>query len=158
MVTRRSPLYRCSGLALAACGALAVMTRPGFSAPTRGPRPLPAPVPRAVPKPLPQPAVPPPGNQIMKSSDVRPGMKGYGLTVFRGTTIERFGVTVVDVLPKSNMGQPLVLVRLSGGPISQRGAYLIQGMSGNHLAWGEPEIRHPRRMTHCCNFRLRRAT
>ena len=46
----------------------------------------------------------------MKVSEVRPGMKGYGLTVFRGTKIERFDVEVVGVLEKTNMGRPLVLI------------------------------------------------
>lgn len=69
----------------------------------------------------------------MRVSEVRPGMRGYGLTVFRGTTLERFDVEVVGVMPRVNMGEPLVLVRLSGGPITKRGAYLIQGMSGSPI-------------------------
>ncbi len=79
------------------------------------------------------PATPPPGDALMSVSEVQPGMKGYGLTVFRGARIERFDVEVVGVLPKANVGQPLVLVKLSGGPISQRSAYLIQGMSGSPI-------------------------
>lgn len=144
MVIRISPLTRNAGLLLAACGTLTAMEHPGLSAPGRNrpaaPRARKAPVRVAetvvqgVGTPRPSlPAVPPPGDQIMPASEVRPGMKGYGLTVFRGTTIERFEVEVVGVMPKSNMGQPLVLVRLSGGPISRRGAYLIQGMSGSPI-------------------------
>src|SRR5207237_572235 len=64
-------------------------------------------------------------------SELKPGMKGYGLTVFRGTKIERFEVTVLGVLPAANFGKPLVLIRMAGGPITGRGAYLIQGMSGS---------------------------
>ena len=30
--------------------------------------------------------------------EIRPGMRGYGLTVFRGTQPERFDVEVIDVL------------------------------------------------------------
>ncbi|HTE19393.1 MAG TPA: SpoIVB peptidase S55 domain-containing protein, partial [Armatimonadota bacterium] len=102
--------------------------------PTRVPGAKPQPPPRALPVPKQAlPAVPPPGNLIMPVSEVRPGMKGYGLTVFRGTTIERFEVDILGVLPKTNMGQSLVLVKLSGGPISKRGAYLIQGMSGSPI-------------------------
>src|SRR5262245_33005150 len=71
---------------------------------------------------------PPP---IMPVSQVRTGMKGYGLSVFHGTRIERFGFTVLGVLPRMYMGQPLILVRLSGGPMTNRGAYLIRGMSGS---------------------------
>ena len=63
---------------------------------------------------------------IMPVSQVRAGMKGYGLTVFHGTRIERFEFEVLGVLP-SDMGQPLILVRLTGGPIPTRGAFLIHG-------------------------------
>lgn len=76
---------------------------------------------------------PPAGDRIMKVEEVRAGMKGYGLTVWRGAKIEPFEVEVLGVLPKINLGQPLVLVRLSGGPISERGAYLVQGMSGSPI-------------------------
>ncbi len=76
---------------------------------------------------------PPPSSEIMKVSDVRAGMKGYGLTVFRGTKIERFGVEVVGVMPNTYFGQPLILVKLHGGPITERGAFLIQGMSGSPI-------------------------
>jgi sugar lactone lactonase YvrE len=69
--------------------------------------------------------------EIMPVGQVRPGMKGYGLTVFRGTKIERFGFEVISVMPKMNSGRPLILVRLSGGPITGRGAFGIQGMSGS---------------------------
>ena len=44
----------------------------------------------------------------MPLTEVRPGMKGYGLTVFRGSTIERFDVEVVSVLPKAYLGESLV--------------------------------------------------
>ena len=70
---------------------------------------------------------------IMPTKDLRPGMKGYGLTVFKGTKIEPFGVTILGVLPQANLGRPLVLVRLHGGPITERRAFLIQGMSGSPI-------------------------
>src|SRR5207249_8407844 len=69
--------------------------------------------------------------EIMPVSQVRAGMKGYGLTVFRGTKIDRFGFEVLGVLPRYNMGQPLILVRLTGGPMTTRGAFLIHGMRGS---------------------------
>ena len=37
---------------------------------------------------------------VMPVAEVRPGMKGYGLTVFEGTRPERFDVEVIDVLKK----------------------------------------------------------
>lgn len=68
---------------------------------------------------------------IMLVKDVKRGMKGYGKTVFRGTTIETFGVEVLGVMSRVNAGTDLVIVRLSGGPITSRGANLIEGMSGS---------------------------
>ena len=71
--------------------------------------------------------------EIMRVSEVRPGMRGTGLTVFRGVTIEKFDVTVLGVLPKQSpsLGRPQILVRMSGGPISERSANIIGGMSGS---------------------------
>ena len=68
---------------------------------------------------------------IMPVSEVKEGMTGYGLTVFHGTKIERFGFKVLGVLPRYNLGQPVILVRFTSGPMTTRGAYLIQGMSGS---------------------------
>ena len=70
-------------------------------------------------------------HEYLPTSKLRPGMKGYGLTVFRGTKIDRFGVTILGVLQKVNNGKDLILVRLSGGPITGRGATAISGMSGS---------------------------
>ncbi len=71
---------------------------------------------------------------VMPLSAVRAGMKGYGLTVFQGTKIERFDVTVVGVVRKGSWtvpGHDMILVKLHGGPITERGAFKIQGMSGS---------------------------
>ncbi|GBC93593.1 hypothetical protein HRbin15_02093 [bacterium HR15] len=64
-------------------------------------------------------------------SQLKPGMKGYGLTVFKGTQIERFEVEVVGVLENANFGRPLVLIKMKGGPITGRQANIIAGMSGS---------------------------
>jgi sugar lactone lactonase YvrE len=71
--------------------------------------------------------------ELMPLKEVRSGMRGYGLTVFRGTKIEKFAVTVVDVLPKINSGKSLILVRMQGGPITARHANIIEGMSGSPI-------------------------
>ena len=42
--------------------------------------------------------------------EVRPGMTGYGLTVFAGTKPERFPVRVVGVLPKHSSLMDIILV------------------------------------------------
>lgn len=70
---------------------------------------------------------------IFPLSKVKPGMKGYGLTTFRGTTISRFDVTVVGILKKENNGRDLILIKMKGGPITERKANLIQGMSGSPI-------------------------
>lgn len=72
-------------------------------------------------------------SDIMPLSKVKPGMTGYGLTTFKGTTISRFQVTVVGILRKENVGHDLILIRMKGGPITERGANLIQGMSGSPI-------------------------
>lgn len=64
-------------------------------------------------------------------SQVKPGMKGYGLTVFKGTKIERFEVDVLGVIEGANAGRPLILIKMSGGPITERGTNIIGGMSGS---------------------------
>jgi sugar lactone lactonase YvrE len=72
-------------------------------------------------------------NDYFPVAQVKPGMKGYGLTVFKGTKIERFEVEVVGVLEQANFGRPLVLIKMYGGAITERGANIIAGMSGSPI-------------------------
>ncbi len=67
--------------------------------------------------------------KIMPVDEVRQGMKGFGKTVFQGTTIERFDVEVLGVLKNFAPKQDMILVRLSGGPLERTG--VIAGMSGS---------------------------
>ncbi len=69
--------------------------------------------------------------QIMPVSELNRGMRGYGLTVFQGTKIEKFDVEVLGVLKKINMGKDLILVRVGGGPITSRETGVLGGMSGS---------------------------
>ncbi len=66
----------------------------------------------------------------MPLDEVRPGMRGVGLTVFDGTRREEFGVEVLGVL-RNVMGprRNVIVARLSGGPLAETG--VIQGMSGS---------------------------
>ncbi len=93
---------------------------------------------------------------IMPVSRVRAGMRGYGLTVFRGAKIERFDVTVVAVVRNGSLvapGHDMILIRMSGGPMTGRGANLIRGMSGSPIyiggkcigafSQGEPTTKEP---------------
>ncbi len=65
----------------------------------------------------------------MLVSEVRPGMKGYGLSVFSGTKIEKFNVEVISTLKNFNPRQDVVLIRVSGCNLEHTGA--IAGMSGS---------------------------
>jgi len=58
-------------------------------------------------------------------------MKGYGLTVFRGETPERFDVEVIDVLHKFRPDQDLILIRTKH-PILDS-ALAVGGMSGSPI-------------------------
>ncbi len=66
---------------------------------------------------------------FMSVSEVRQGMKGYGKTVFQGSTVEQFNVEVLGVLKNFQPKQDMILVRLSGGPLENTG--VIAGMSGS---------------------------
>ena len=63
------------------------------------------------------------------SLDLRPGMKGYGLTVMRGQKIERFQIEVIGVLYNKLPGQDMILVRCAGLNLEHTG--VIAGMSGS---------------------------
>ncbi|MCW3052094.1 MAG: peptidase SpoIVB, partial [Chthonomonadales bacterium] len=78
-------------------------------------------------------AAEPPYPDIMPLNQIKAGMTGYGLTTFHGTTITRFEVKIIGILKKENLGRDLILIRMSGGPITERGANLIHGMSGSPI-------------------------
>ena len=67
--------------------------------------------------------------KFMSVDEVRPGMKGFGKTVFQGTKIEQFDVELLGVLKNFAPKQDMILARLSGGPLARTG--VIAGMSGS---------------------------
>ncbi|MBC7170825.1 MAG: hypothetical protein H5U40_00270, partial [Polyangiaceae bacterium] len=67
----------------------------------------------------------------MSVDEIRPGMRGYGLSVFRGTEPERFDVEVIDVLHGFRPDQELILVR-TPHPLLDR-ARVVGGMSGSPI-------------------------
>ena len=69
--------------------------------------------------------------RYMFIDEVRPGMKGYGLTVFSETTIERFDAEIVSVVYGYAPQSDLILVRVAGGPLEKTG--VIAGMSGSPI-------------------------
>ena len=70
-----------------------------------------------------------PRRPIMAASDVRAGMKGYGLTSLEGTRPQKFDVEVLGVLRGWSPKGDIVLVRMSGPVIDEAG--VISGMSGS---------------------------
>jgi hypothetical protein len=63
--------------------------------------------------------------------EIQPGMKGHGLSVFRGTAPERFDVEVIDVLHNFRPNQDLILIR-TPHPLLDR-ARGVAGMSGSPI-------------------------
>ncbi|MEE9212526.1 MAG: hypothetical protein V3U29_07720 [Phycisphaeraceae bacterium] len=68
---------------------------------------------------------------IMPLQDVRIGMTGYGLSVFRGTQIEPFAVEVVSVMQDARPQRGVIWVRCPGQRMQQFGP--VQGMSGSPI-------------------------
>ena len=68
---------------------------------------------------------------IMPVSDIHPGMKGYGLTVFQGTKPERFDVEVIDVLKNFRPKQDLILVKTKHPRLEI--TKVVAGMSGSPI-------------------------
>jgi hypothetical protein len=64
-----------------------------------------------------------------KVDDVRPGMKGQGKTVFKGTKVDSFDVEILGILRNTKPGRDLVMARLSGANLEKTG--VIAGMSGS---------------------------
>jgi hypothetical protein len=73
----------------------------------------------------------------MSIDKVKPGMKGYGLSIFYGTKIERFEVEVRDVIKNFEPKRDAILVYLSGQDLERTG--VIQGMSGSPVYLQDPE-------------------
>jgi len=72
----------------------------------------------------------PAASRYMSVDEVKPGMVGVGRTVFQGTTVEDFKVSVIGVLRNTNgPKRDLILARLEGGPLAKTG--VIAGMSGS---------------------------
>jgi len=70
-------------------------------------------------------ALPP---DVLPLSAVHAGMKGWGLTVMKGTVPERFEVEVLGILPNT-LGRSRILVKVSGLGLEKTG--VIAGMSGS---------------------------
>jgi hypothetical protein len=67
--------------------------------------------------------------ETMDTDEIKPGMKGYGRTVFSGKQIESFDVEVLGVLKNWEAGNDMILIKMTGGPLEKTG--IIAGMSGS---------------------------
>jgi len=67
--------------------------------------------------------------EIMPVSQLRPGMKGYGLTSLEGTEAQRFEIEVLGTFRGWAPKGDLILIRMKGPVIDETG--IISGMSGS---------------------------
>ncbi|MBI4834083.1 MAG: hypothetical protein HY811_04590 [Planctomycetes bacterium] len=80
--------------------------------------------------------------KIMKLSEIKIGMKGYGKTVFEGTKIEKFDIEVLGVMEDS-IGPKLHMILIKcKHPITDK-AGIIQGMSGSPIYIVEDAEKEP---------------
>jgi hypothetical protein len=68
---------------------------------------------------------------VMGVSEIKPGMKGYGLTVFEGTKPERFDVEVIGVLQNFRPKQEVILIKTHHPRLEV--AKVVAGMSGSPI-------------------------
>jgi hypothetical protein len=69
--------------------------------------------------------------ETLRPEQLKPGMKGYGLSVFNGTKPERFEVEVLGVLKNAFPKQDMILIRMSGANLEKH--KIIAGMSGSPI-------------------------
>jgi len=68
----------------------------------------------------------------MPVSEISPGMKGIGKTVFHGTQIETFQVDIIDIVKGEGGINHFILANLSGDKIEEGGG-ISAGMSGSPI-------------------------
>jgi len=68
---------------------------------------------------------------VLGVEKIKPGMKGYGLTVFEGTKPTKFDVEVIDVLRNFRPRQDLILVKTAHPRLEV--AKVVAGMSGSPI-------------------------
>lgn len=75
-------------------------------------------------------ALPPPSN-VLPLAEVKPGMVGYGLTVFSGTTPEKFKVEIISTLHNFRPNQDLILIKTPHPRLEV--TRTVAGMSGSPI-------------------------
>ncbi|MBY0548269.1 MAG: hypothetical protein K2W95_13320 [Candidatus Obscuribacterales bacterium] len=79
-----------------------------------------------------------PAGSYMPVSEVKPGMTGYGLSVFQGMKVEKFDVQVIGTVKKFLNGRDAILVKLGGPAMANNN--VIRGMSGSPIYINEKLI------------------
>ena len=69
--------------------------------------------------------------KMMRASEVKRGMIGEAYTVFHGTEPTMFHVRILGVIPRGNLGKPTIIFRAIDGPLIERNAPIMGGMSGS---------------------------
>ena len=69
--------------------------------------------------------------EILPLKDVKPGMRGTGLTVFENNQIEQFDIEIIDIIHNFFPDRNLILVRLLGDKLTHTG--VVSGMSGSPI-------------------------
>jgi len=67
--------------------------------------------------------------EVMPLSEIKPGMKGKGRSVFAGAKVEEFDVEILGILENVQPGRNIILARLAGCGLESTG--IISGMSGS---------------------------
>jgi len=70
---------------------------------------------------------------MWRATELRPGMHGVGKTVFQGTKVEEFDITVLAVLETENFAGDVILIHLDSGPCVEKGYGVVAGMSGSPI-------------------------
>jgi len=70
-------------------------------------------------------------SRYMKLDEVKPGMTGYGKTVFKGSRIENFSIEVVDVIRNVEPSRSVILIKVTDEKLKESG--IISGMSGSPI-------------------------
>ncbi|MCS7253456.1 MAG: SpoIVB peptidase S55 domain-containing protein [Armatimonadota bacterium] len=76
-------------------------------------------------------------DDILTVDQLKQGMKGKGKSVFEGTKIEEFDVTIIGILHRVDFDQDLILVRIDSGTVIKKNTGVISGMSGSPIFVGK---------------------
>jgi len=69
--------------------------------------------------------------ETLRPEQLKAGMKGYGLSVFKGTKPERFEVEIIGVLKNAFPKQDMILIKTSGANLEKHRT--VAGMSGSPI-------------------------